>query len=132
MTRKFRVLVVDDSVIIRSVLKYQLARWGYSVMVVGDGAIAVRMIEALEFDLALMDLEMPVMGGLEAAAAVRRLPAERCRELRIIAMSAHNRKSLREICLAWGMNGLLTKPIRREDLEGEATRHQSAAVGAIS
>ena len=76
--------------------------------VVGNGQEAVDAVERERFDIVLMDLQMPVMGGLEATKAIRERERDFSRErLRIVAMTAHAMTGDRERCLAAGMDGYL-------------------------
>jgi CheY-like chemotaxis protein len=81
------------------------------VSVAPDGRQALACLEHETFDLVLMDLQMPVMGGLEATAAIRLRERGMNQHLRIVAMTAHAMSGDRERCLAADMDGYLTKPI---------------------
>jgi CheY-like chemotaxis protein/HPt (histidine-containing phosphotransfer) domain-containing protein len=76
-----------------------------------DGQQALEYIERKRFDVVLMDLQMPVMGGLEATAAIREREKQTGEHLRIVAMTAHAMNGDRERCLAAGMDGYLSKPV---------------------
>jgi CheY-like chemotaxis protein len=81
-------------------------------MVVANGLAAIEAVQQQVFDLVLMDLEMPEMGGLEATRAIRRsCPAH---ELPIVGVSGSNRAFLAETCTNAGMNSLLAKPLQAE------------------
>ncbi|MDQ6965045.1 MAG: response regulator, partial [Mariprofundales bacterium] len=109
-----RVLVVDDSVINRQVVCDILSEWGVIVLEAEDGAQAIELLEREPCDLVLMDMLMPVMGGVEATAVIRQ--QERSAALPIIAMTGNSSESDREECLAAGMNGVLQKPIDFDEL----------------
>jgi two-component system sensor histidine kinase/response regulator len=94
-----------------------LEKQGHMVMVVGDGHAAVTALAQQPFDLVLMDVQMPTMGGLEATAAIREQEQTNGTHVPIIAMTAHAMKADRERCLAAGMNGYIAKPIRRDAFE---------------
>jgi len=88
-----------------------LTRRGHHVTVAEDGREALALLDHETFDLVLMDLQMPVMGGLDATAAIRLRERATGRHVRIVAMTAHAMNSDRERCLAAGMDGYLSKPI---------------------
>jgi two-component system, sensor histidine kinase and response regulator len=73
-------------------------------------------LEKNSFDLILMDVQMPEMDGLEAAATIRELEKKTGAHIPIVAMTAHAMKEDRDRCLAAGMDGYLTKPIRSQEL----------------
>lgn len=82
----------------------------------GNGREALDATEQPIFDVVLMDLEMPQMSGLEATAAIRRREQRTGTHISIIAMTAHAMTGDREKCLAIGMDGYVSKPIRPEEL----------------
>ena len=88
-----------------------LTRRGHHVTIAQDGREALARLEQEAFDLVLMDLQMPVMGGLDATIEIRRRERRPDGHVRIVAMTAHAMNSDRERCLAAGMDGYLSKPI---------------------
>lgn len=104
------VLLVEDSPIIQKVTVGFLDRWGHSVTVAGNGLEALQLCKAQRFDLVLMDIEMPVMNGLQAAAAIREAEPEDDR-VPIIALTAKATKDDREECMAVGMDDYVAKPV---------------------
>jgi two-component system, sensor histidine kinase and response regulator len=108
-----RVLLVEDLVVNQRVAAGLLARRGHHVTIALDGHEALDRLSRETFDIVLMDLQMPGMGGLEATAAIREREREQGggRHVRIVAMTAHAMESDRERCLAGGMDGYLSKPI---------------------
>jgi CheY-like chemotaxis protein len=86
------------------------------VQVAGDGHEALEKLKTADFDLVLMDVQMPVMGGFEATAAVRELEKGTGKHIPIVALTARSMKGDRERCLAAGMDGYIGKPIHSEEL----------------
>jgi CheY-like chemotaxis protein len=93
-----------------------LEKRGHHVQVAGDGREALEKLKTADFDLVLMDVQMPLMGGFEATAAVRELEKGAGKHIPIIALTARAMKGDRERCLAAGMDGYVGKPIRAEEL----------------
>ena len=93
-----------------------LEKRGHHVQVAGDGREALEKLKTAEFDLVLMDVQMPVMGGFEATAAVREMEKGTGKHIPIIALTAHAIKGDRERCLAAGMDGYVGKPLHPEEL----------------
>jgi two-component system, sensor histidine kinase and response regulator len=87
------------------------------VAVAGTGLEALLALEKESFDLVLMDVQMPEMDGLEATAAIREKEKGTGRRQAVVALTAHAMKGDREKCLAVGMDGYLTKPIRPQELD---------------
>ena len=111
-----RVLLAEDNVVNQKVGRRLIEKFGHSVVVVGDGRQAVRAVEEQEFDVVFMDVQMPELDGIEATAAIRERERTTGKHHRIIAMTAHAMKGDRERCLAAGMDGYLSKPIRVDEL----------------
>ncbi|HEV8701170.1 MAG TPA: response regulator [Candidatus Polarisedimenticolia bacterium] len=111
---RLRILLVEDNAVNRAVAVRMLERRGQTVTIARHGREALDILKSNTFDVALMDLQMPEMGGLEATAAIRALERGSGRHLPIIAMTAHAMKGDREECLAAGMDGYVSKPIQPE------------------
>jgi signal transduction histidine kinase/CheY-like chemotaxis protein len=109
--RRLHVLLAEDNVVNQQLAVGILQRRGHRVTVVANGEAALSAIERTPFDLVLMDVQMPVLGGFEATAEIRRREAGTGRHLPVIAMTAHAIKGDRERCLAAGMDEYLSKPI---------------------
>ena len=113
-----RLLVVEDNRVNQMVAVGLLQRLGYRADVVEDGASALAALEQKEYDLVLMDCQMPGMDGYEAARRIRDPDTPvRNHDIPIIAATAHALAGDREKCLAAGMNGYVTKPLRSETLK---------------
>jgi CheY-like chemotaxis protein len=109
--RALRVLLAEDNVVNQRVAVGLLEKRGHQVSVANNGADAIEALARAPFDLVLMDIQMPVMGGLEATAAIRQREREQGGHVRIVAMTAHAMTGDRERCLAGGMDGYVSKPI---------------------
>ena len=114
--RGLNILLAEDNVINQMVAVRLLAKGGHKAQVAGDGLQALEELANRHFDLVLMDVQMPIMGGLEAAAAVRVMEERTGGHIPIIALTAHAMNGDRERCLAAGMDGYLSKPIRGNEL----------------
>ena len=111
-----RVLVAEDNAVNSHLVKSILTKLGHAVVHVEDGLQAVAAVRERAFDLVLMDLQMPVMDGFEATAAIRDLERTTGRHLPIVALTAHAMKGDRDACLAAGMDAYISKPIRTDEL----------------
>ena len=111
-----RILLAEDNPVNQMVAVRLLEKRGHTVTVAGDGREALRALDAAQFDLVLMDVQMPEMNGFEATAAIRERELGTGRHLPIVAMTAHALKGDRERCLEAGMNGYVAKPIRMDVL----------------
>jgi two-component system, sensor histidine kinase and response regulator len=105
-----------------------LEKRGYLVTVAGDGLLAVEACKRQSFDLVLMDVQMPGMGGFDATRIIREGEAVTGRHLPIIALTAHAMKGDRERCLEAGMDDYLTKPIQKAALFEAIERATEVAV----
>jgi len=119
-----RILVAEDNAINQRLIGTILQRLGHTAEIVANGAEAVSAVGRHRYDLVLMDVQMPVMDGLEAAQAIRALPGEAGR-VPILALTANAFAEQRAQCLDAGMNDCLTKPIQPAALV-EALTHWGA------
>ena len=110
--RKLRILLAEDNAINRKLAVRLLEKEGHAIAVAVDGLEAVAAVEAGEYDVVLMDIQMPNMSGLEAAAAIRRREQGTGRHVPIVAMTAHAMKGDAERCLEAGMDDYVSKPIQ--------------------
>ena len=116
-----RVLLAEDHAVNQRVALGLLARLGVVADVARDGAEALAALDAADYELVLMDLQMPVLDGLEATRRLRRtLPAER--QPRVVALTANALAGDAARCREAGMDGYLSKPVRLEDLRAELDR----------
>jgi len=114
--RTLRVLVTDDNPVNQLLAVRILEKAGHSTAVADNGQEALKALERERFDLVLMDVQMPVLNGLQATAQIREQEKETKRHLPIIAMTAHAMKGDREKCLEGGMDAYVSKPIQTQEL----------------
>ncbi|MFO0949276.1 MAG: response regulator [Planctomycetota bacterium] len=110
--RPLRILLAEDNAVNQTLVVQLLQKRGHSVEVANDGRAAIEAYEREPFDVILMDLQMPHMGGLEATAEIRRLEEGTGKHTLIVAMTAHAMTGDRERCMAAGMDGYISKPIQ--------------------
>jgi len=111
-----RILLVEDNVVNQEVTVRVLKKRGHTVTVANNGSEAVALAARQNFDLILMDVQMPGMDGYEATAAIRATETKTGSHVRIVAMTAHALKSDQDRCLAAGMDDYLSKPIHLKEL----------------
>jgi CheY-like chemotaxis protein/HPt (histidine-containing phosphotransfer) domain-containing protein len=111
-----RILLAEDNAVNRKLAVRLLEKRGHTVVVAGNGKEALAALEKEQFDLALMDVQMPEMDGFEATAAIRKKEKAAGAHLPIIAMTAHAMKGDQERCLEAGMDGYVAKPLRVAEL----------------
>ena len=117
--RPLNVLVAEDNPVNRTLVTTLLRKRGHQVTAVDNGLEAVEAIQSAAdapFDVVLMDLQMPEMGGLEATQAIREQEAGGTGRVPLIALTAHAMQGDRERCLDAGMDGYLSKPIDVDEL----------------
>jgi len=123
-----RVRLAEDNAVNQRLAMRLLEKRGHHVKVAENGREALAALEKESFDLVFMDVQMPEMDGMEATAAIRDKEKQSGRHQLIIALTAHAMKGDREKCLAQGMDGYLTKPIRPQELDDILTEY-AARVG---
>jgi CheY-like chemotaxis protein len=114
----YKILLVEDTPLNIKLASKLLTRQGHTVVVAENGQLAVEKVKKEDFDVILMDVQMPVMDGLTATREIREWEAESQRATRIpiIAMTASPMKGDRERCLEACMNGYITKPIKIKEV----------------
>ena len=110
-----RVLLAEDNAVNQKLAVRLLEKRGYIVSVAGDGRQALAALEKKEFDVVLMDIQMPEMDGFEATAAIRERERSTGRHIPIVAMTAHSLAADERRCLAAGMDAYVSKPIRTSE-----------------
>ncbi|MHB8860779.1 MAG: MASE3 domain-containing protein [Pirellulaceae bacterium] len=111
-----RVLLAEDSLVNQRLAVGLLEKYGHHVVVAENGLRTLEQVETDNFDVILMDLEMPLLDGLETTLAIRQRERTTRKHIPIVAMTAHAMKGDRERCLAAGMDGYVSKPIRVMEL----------------
>jgi PAS domain S-box-containing protein len=114
--RALHILLAEDNAINQHLAVRLLEKHGHHVTVADNGRQALEAVERERFDLVLMDVQMPLMGGLEATARIRARESSTGGHVPILALTAHAMKGDRERCLAAGMDGYVVKPIQTPDL----------------
>ena len=112
-----KILLAEDNPVNQKVAMRILEKLGHSVVLVENGLQAVAAVQDQTFDLVLMDVQMPEMGGFEATAKIRQLERRLGRHTPIIAMTAHALDGDRERCIDAGMEDYVSKPIKVDQLK---------------
>ena len=114
--RPLRVLLAEDHPVNQMLATLLLEKWGHTVLLAENGQQAVDLFPSAACDIVLMDMQMPVMGGLEATALIRALEPGR-RHVPIIAVTANAMEADREACRQAGMDEFLSKPLNAAELQ---------------
>ena len=114
MSRK--ILIVDDSELVREILKSTLVDAGYNVCSAPSGSAALELMNGKDYDLLMSDLNMPEMDGIEFIGEVRKMPGRRF--LPIVVLSSDEKSSRFSECVRAGASGYLQKPFDKEQVLG--------------
>ena len=124
-----RVLLAEDHPVNQKVAVRMLERMGHSVVVASDGLEALEALECHDFDVVLMDLQMPRMDGFEALRAIRQREAGTGCRTHVAALTAHAMQGDRDRCLEAGFDNYLSKPVRQSELQAALKAvHRTAEV----
>jgi len=118
-----RILLAEDNLFNQKVAVGLLSRLGHTVEIADNGLLAIEKFSQGDFDIILMDVQMPEMDGFQATRRIRQLQSTTGKFTPIIAMTAHAMTGDREKCLAGGMDDYLSKPISRADLVSVLARN---------
>jgi signal transduction histidine kinase/HPt (histidine-containing phosphotransfer) domain-containing protein len=114
--RPLRILLAEDTRPNQKLVVRILQKRGHAVEVAQNGAKALELLGQQDFDVVLMDVQMPVMDGYQATAEIRRIQDSRKSRIPVVAMTAHAMRGDEERCLAAGMDGYLAKPINAHQM----------------
>ena len=114
-----KILLVEDNELNQEIASEILKEAGFIIEIAGDGSAATEIMAAAkpgQYDLILMDIQMPVMNGYEATRRIRAMESDYCKHIPILAMTANAFDEDRTLAVQAGMNGYLTKPIKIEEM----------------
>ena len=114
--RTLRILLAEDNEVNQELTTQLLKKHGHTIVLAGNGAEALVTLEHEVVDMVLMDVQMPIMDGFAATAAIREREKTRGGHLPIVALTAHAMKGDRERCLAGGMDAYVSKPLQVREL----------------
>ncbi len=126
------VLLAEDNMVNQRLATHLLENRGHRVTVARNGQEAITLLEQSSYDLVLMDVQMPLIDGLEATRVIRKREIETGMHQGIVALTAHAVKGDQERCAEAGMDGYLAKPIRPEELDAVLQRYMSRLDGKVS
>ena len=112
LPQKLKILVAEDNLMNQELIRLVLQQKGYEVTIAANGKIALELAGKNKYDLIFMDIQMPVMDGIEATRKIRKL--DHYNEIPIIAFTAHTLPEDREMCFDAGMNDMINKPLRKD------------------
>lgn len=119
---RLRILLAEDNVVNQRLISRILEKMGHTVVVASDGAAALKVLSQQEFDLIAMDMQMPVMDGLEATHKIRLSEVGTARHLPIVAITANAFDDDRRKCFEAGMDGYVAKPVSPKAIGDEVAR----------
>ena len=121
-----RILLAEDNIVNQRLTSRLLEKMGHKVTIAGNGQIALQLMAEEDFDLVAMDMQMPIMDGLEATEKIRVSEKKSGRHVAIVAMTANAFEEDRERCRQAGMDGYIAKPVSSKSIEMEIARVMTA------
>ena len=125
--RTLHILVAEDNLVNQKLARRLLEKRGHKVVIAGNGREALKALDGATFDLILMDVQMPDMDGIQATEELRRREELTGAHCPVVAMTALAMKGDKERCIAAGMDGYLSKPIRPQELDAVLDSYTSSA-----
>ena len=122
-SKPYKVLIVEDNEINKIIAEKFLVKWGLEVEHAENGQVAVEMHQNGQFDLILMDLEMPIMSGYEATLAIRQMSDAKKKNIPIIALTASAMLDIQKRIFSLGMNDFILKPFVPNELRKKLANH---------
>ncbi len=119
------ILLAEDNQMNILIMKQFLIKWGITYEIAMNGQAAVEKVQSGNFDMVLMDLQMPIMDGYQATQSIRNLAGDKFREIPILAITASAFNEISKKVLEVGMNDFITKPIKPEDLYQKIEKHMN-------
>jgi CheY-like chemotaxis protein len=127
-----KVLVAEDNPVNRKLAVCLLEKNGHTAVVAESGRRVLELLETAEFDIILMDVQMPEMDGFEATAEIRRREQASGKHIPIVAMTAHAMVGHKEQCLMSGMDGYVSKPLRKEEFFAALAAAQQGTTQSVT
>lgn len=121
-----KVLLVEDNIVNQKVMQRYLERWNIGLFLADDGQQAIEILKKQNFDIILMDLQMPIMDGYETASIIRKMDDPVKRNIPIVALTAAALKEVKEQVFAVGMNDYITKPFNPAELQSMFDKYVKA------
>lgn len=126
ITKRAKILLVEDNKVNQKLARIVLEKMGFEIEIAENGLQAIEFLKNKPFDLVLVDLQMPKMGGLDATKQIRNTSSNVLNpSIPIIAMTAHAMEQDKQKCMEAGMNGYVSKPFKRDALLSEIKKHIS-------
>ncbi len=119
----YKVLVAEDNYINQKLIKKLLHKKGYNTLVVEDGKKVIDVLQNQQYDVILMDIQMPIMDGYQATSCIREKERLTGEHIPIIGITAFAMESDRQKCFAIGMDDYLSKPFHKDDFYDVIEKH---------